>query len=133
MLGCERIDHGYHILADESVVERCRDEGITFTVCPTATAVCYFDPSDYTAHPIREMVARGLNVMVNSDDPSMFHTDIGSEYAKMAVAAEWSPETIRELSLNGVEGSWLSDDEKRVRRAEFSTEFDRLQSELTPA
>ena len=62
---------------------RCRDEGITFTVCPTATAVCYFDPDDYTTHPIREMVARGLKVMINSDDPSMFHTDIGSEYVKM--------------------------------------------------
>ena len=27
VLGCERIDHGYHILDDEAVVERCRDEG----------------------------------------------------------------------------------------------------------
>ena len=48
VLGCERIDHGYHILGDETLVDRCRDEGITFTVCPTATAVCYFDPEDYT-------------------------------------------------------------------------------------
>ena len=59
VLGCERIDHGYHILGDDALVERCRDEGITFTVCPTATAVCYFDPEDYTTHPIREMAARG--------------------------------------------------------------------------
>ena len=29
VLGCERIDHGYHILEDETVVARCRDEGIT--------------------------------------------------------------------------------------------------------
>ena len=58
-LGCERIDHGYHILGDDALVERCRDEGITFTVCPTATAVCYFDPEDYTTHPIREMAAAG--------------------------------------------------------------------------
>src|SRR2546421_2029587 len=40
LLGCERIDHGYHILGDEEVVKRARDDGITFTVCPTATAVC---------------------------------------------------------------------------------------------
>ena len=72
VLGCERIDHGYHILGDDALVERCRDEGITFTVCPTATAVCYFDPEDYTTHPIREMAARGLKIMVNSDDPSMW-------------------------------------------------------------
>ena len=126
VLGCERIDHGYHILGDDALVERCRDEGITFTVCPTATAVCYFDPEDYTTHPIREMAARGLKIMVNSDDPSMFHTDIGTEYVKMANAAEWGVDTVRELSLNGVDGSWLSDDEKRRMRQEFTEELERL-------
>jgi adenosine deaminase len=130
VLGCERIDHGYHVLGDESVVARCRDEGILFTVCPTATAVCYFDPADYTTHPIREMVAKGLRVMINSDDPPMFHTDIGSEYVKMVNAAGWGPEKVREFSLNGVEGSWASDDEKRQMRQEFEAELDRLEAEL---
>jgi adenosine deaminase len=130
VLGCERIDHGYHVLGDDSVVERCRDEGIYFTVCPTATAVCYFDPDDYTTHPIREMVARGLKVMINSDDPPMFHTDIGAEYVKMVQAAEWGPQKVREFSLNGVEGSWLSDDEKRRLRLQFEQELDQLETEL---
>lgn len=133
VLGCERIDHGYHILGDDALVERCREEEITFTVCPTATAVCYFDPEDYTKHPIREMAARGLKIMVNSDDPSMFHTDIGSEYVKMAAAAGWEPATIRELTLNGVDGSWLSDDEKRRLRREFTEELDRLEAGLAHA
>jgi len=31
------------VLGDDAVVQRCLDEGLTFTVCPTATAVCYFD------------------------------------------------------------------------------------------
>ena len=39
LLGCERIDHGYHILEDEAVVERCREDRIHFTCCPTSTAV----------------------------------------------------------------------------------------------
>jgi adenosine deaminase len=133
LLGCERIDHGYHILGDPAVVRRCRDEGITFTVCPTATAVCYFDPEDYTTHPIRQMVAEGLKVMVNSDDPSMFHTDIGMEYVKMADAAGWDAAKVRELTLAGVDGSWLSDDEKRRLRAEFETDLDALGSELEAA
>jgi adenosine deaminase len=130
LLGCERIDHGYHVLGDEAVVNRCRDEGIYFTVCPTATAVCYFDPEDYTSHPIREMVAKDLKVMINSDDPPMFHTDIGSEYAKMVQAAEWEPAQVREFCLNGVDGSWMTDDEKHALRAEFVEELDRLEDEL---
>jgi adenosine deaminase len=63
----------------------------------------------------------------------MFHTDIGTEYVKMANAAEWGVDTIRELSLNGVEGAWLSDDEKRRMREEFTEELGRLESELATA
>ncbi len=130
VLGCERIDHGYHILEDEGLVARCRDEGITFTVCPTATAVCYFDAEDYTKHPILQMADSGLKLMVNSDDPTMFHTDIGTEYVKIAEAGNWDAARIREFSLNGVDGSWLSDDEKRTMRQEFVQELDRLEAGL---
>ena len=133
VLGCERIDHGYHIIEDDAVVTRCRDEGIYFTVCPTATAVCYFDAEDFSSHPIREMVAKGLLVMINSDDPTMFHTDIGTEYVKMVEAADWGPEKVREFSLNGVDGSWLDEDEKRRLRDEFETELNELEAELAPA
>jgi adenosine deaminase len=130
LLGCERIDHGYHILGDDAVVARCRDEGITFTVCPTATAVCYFDPDDYTTHPIREMVAQGLTVMINSDDPSMFHTDIGSEYVKMTNAAGWDTAQVKQFSLNGVDGSWLDADAKRSLRQEFEAELAAREADL---
>jgi adenosine deaminase len=130
VLGCERIDHGYHILGDEKVVERCRDQGITFTVCPTATAVCYFDPNDYTTHPIREMVAKGLKVVINSDDPTMFHTDVGTEYVKMTNAAEWRPEQVRQFVLNGVEEAWLDDSDRASLRRELTEELDRLDGEL---
>src|SRR3954471_2760378 len=130
VLGCERIDHGYHILEDENVVQRCLDDGIYFTVCPTATAVYYFDPDDYTKHPIRGMVDKGLLVMINSDDPPMFHTDIGSEYVKMVQAAEWGPDKVREFSFNGIDGSWASDDEKRAMRQQFEQELDALDAQL---
>ena len=69
LLGCERIDHGYHILGDEAVVARCRDEGITSPSARRRPRSVYFDPDDYTTHPIREMVAQGLKVMINSRRP----------------------------------------------------------------
>ena len=116
------------------VVARCRDEGITSPCCPTATAVCYFDPDDYTTHPIREMVAQGLKVMINSDDPSMFHTDIGSEYVKM----------VERRRLGRREGARVQPQRRRRLvarrttrsdglRAEFEAELDRLEGELAVA
>jgi adenosine deaminase len=133
VLGCERIDHGYHVLGDPEVVKRTRDEGIVFTVCPTATAVCYFDAGDLTTHPIRKMADEGLRIMLNSDDPPMFHTDIGTEYVGMVEAAEWTPDRVRTFVMNGIDGAWLDDDEKRRMRGAFERELDELDRELDAA
>ena len=79
------------------------------------------------------MASRGLKIMLNSDDPPMFHTDIGKEYVEMTKAAEWPKETIREFVLNGIDGSWLSDDEKRRMREAFGRELDELDRRLDTA
>lgn len=129
MLGCERLDHGYHIIEDEQIMARAREEGIYFTCCPTATAVCYGWP-DLSKHPIRTMVANGLRVMLNSDDPTMFHTDIGKEYVDLCTACDYGPDQVRQFCLNGVDGSWLDESEKARLRREFTQELDALQAQL---
>lgn len=130
VLGCERIDHGYHILADAAVVRRALDEGLYFTCCPTATARVYGWP-DLSRHPIGGMVKAGLNVTLNSDDPTMFHTDIGREFVDLCTALDYGPEQVRQFCLNSVDGSWLDDSDKSRLRREMATEFDALASELT--
>lgn len=129
VLGCERIDHGYHILEDRAVLDRCRSQGVHFTCCPTSTAVVYGWP-DLSKHPIKDMVAAGLRVMLNSDDPTMFHTDIGKEYVELCTSLDYGPDKVRELCLNGVEATWLDDSDKATMRREFAAELDRLEAEL---
>jgi adenosine deaminase len=121
LLGCERLDHGYHILEDPAVVARCRDEGVTFTVCPTSTAVVYGWP-DLTTHPITKMIDARLRVMLNSDDPTMFHTDTDTEYAKFCGQDNFRPELVRQLVVQGVEAAWLDDIDKAAMRRAFETE-----------
>ncbi len=64
------------------------------------------------AHPIKTMVEKGLRVVLNTDDPPMFSTDLGSEYALMCSAAGWGPDEVRQLCLNGVDAAWLDDAER---------------------
>jgi adenosine deaminase len=131
-LGCERIDHGYHILEDPAVVARCRDQGVFFTCCPTSTAVVYGWP-DLTTHPITGMMAEGLNVMLNSDDPTMFRTDIGKEYVDFCGQNNYGPAVVRQLVLNGVEATWLEGPDKAALRKTFEAELDSLDAELEAA
>lgn len=65
------------------------------------------------------MVEKGLRVVLNTDDPPMFATDLGTEYARMCTAAGWGPAQVRELCLNGVEAAWLDEGERGLLRREF--------------
>jgi adenosine deaminase len=76
------------------------------------------------------MVAGDLRIMLNSDDPTMFHTDIGKEYVDLCTALDYGPDRVREFCLNGVEATWLSDDEKATMRTEFEQELDALEAQL---
>ncbi len=129
VLGCERIDHGYHILEDDAVVARCRDEGIHFTCCPTSTAVVYGWP-DLTTHPINGMMAAGLLVHLNSDDPTMFHTDIGKEYVDFVGQNDYSTDIAKQLVHNGVDATWLDDGEKAAMHKLFDDEISALDAAL---
>lgn len=132
LLGCERIDHGYHILGDPALVQRARDEGLIFTCCPTATATVYGWP-DLTHHPIRDMVAGDLRVTLNSDDPTMFHTDIGKEFVDLCTALDYGPAQVRRFCLDAVDGTWLDDSDKRALRARVTAGIDALDAELAGA
>jgi adenosine deaminase len=129
VLGCERIDHGYHILDDPAVVTRCRDQGVYFTCCPTSTAVVYGWP-DLTSHPITGMIGEGLNVMLNSDDPTMFHTDIGREYVEFCGQNGYGRELVRTLVHNGVQATWLDAADQATLAKAFDAELDALDTEL---
>jgi adenosine deaminase len=132
VLGCERIDHGYHILEDEAVVERCRADGVHFTCCPTSTAVVYGWP-DLTTHPINGMLEAGLLVHLNSDDPTMFRTDVGKEYVDFVGQNGYPPEVAKAMVHNGIEASWLDDHERARLRDAFDVEIAELDAALDPA
>jgi adenosine deaminase len=129
LLGCERIDHGYHILDDDAVVERCREDGIHFTCCPTSTAVVYGWP-DLTTHPINGMMKAGLLVHLNSDDPTMFRTDIGKEYVDFVGQNNYAPDIAKQLVHNGVDATWLDASDKAALHRAFDDEIAALDKEL---
>lgn len=132
VLKCERIDHGYEVIRDPSMVARALDEGIWFTCCPSACAVA-LGWTDRANQPLRRMIELGLNVTLNSDDPPMFGTEIGSEFVTTCAAMELGPDKAIELALNGIDASWLDDGEKRTMRRDFEREIEVLRSELEPS
>jgi adenosine deaminase len=107
LLGCRRIDHGYHIVDAPALLDRCRRLDVLFTVCPTTTL--YTTPwRDLYApdHAIRRMIEAGLRVTVNTDDPGLFDTTLNREYALVADAFGLSEDALTRIAANGFSHNW---------------------------
>ena len=124
LLDCERIDHGYNLLASDAMVRRARDEGLYFNVVSITSAKHNLLKRRQN---IARMVEAGLNVTLNTDDPAMFKTDIGHTFKVLFADLGWGMAEARRLSLAGVEASWLDDGAKRALRADFERELRRLE------
>ena len=131
VLGVERVDHGYHIVDDPELVEECRRSGICFTCCPstTLTTTVWRDLTD-PGHAVRRMIDLGLCVTINTDDPPMFGTDLGREFALCVTAMGLTAEELKACALNSIAGSWLEETAKREWTAAWSTEIDALTARI---
>lgn len=129
-LGCRRIDHGYHVVDDPDLVALCRARGLAFTVCPTTTLhTTIWRRLDDPDHAIRRMIEAGLEVMINTDDPGLFGTDLNREYRLVAEAFGLSRRALADLALAGLRASWLPDAEKRARLELWSADIAPLLAE----
>lgn len=132
LLGCERVDHGYNIVEDPSIVAACVANQIAFTVCPTTTTyTTAFRDLAAPDHAIRRMADAGLNLNINSDDPAMFGSDLAEEFAIVHHALGFSLADMKQFALNGIDAAWVDDTTKARWRADWSAEIDALFSDVT--
>ena len=113
LLGVDRIDHGNRSLEDQALVQRLVDEHMSLTVCPQSNlrlAVI----NDMSEHPIRKMLALGLNACVNSDDPAYFGGYMNENFNALIDATGLTQDEVYQLTINGFESSFLSQAEKQV-------------------
>jgi adenosine deaminase len=129
LLGCERIDHGYHVVESDAIMQRCVDEEVIFTCTPVSTAWVYFD-NDLANHPIKTMAARGIKLMLDCDDPPMFKTDPTKDFVLAYEHMGFGVDDFRRFMLNGIDGCWVDDGTKARWRTEFTNEFDALAAKI---
>ena len=117
-LRAERIGHGISCLGDPVLVERLRESQMPLEVCPTSN-VCTRQVPALAAHPLPRLLAEGLFVTLNSDDPPMFGTTLTDEYRQAAAVFGLSRAQLADLAANGVRASFLDAGAKQALLAEI--------------
>lgn len=112
VLGAERIGHGIAAASDESLMQLLAEREITLEVCPTSN-VATRCVETLDAHPLPSLVAAGVPVTINSDDPPMFGTTLNHEYEIAADLLKLDRSGVADLARQSVHRSFAPDDTKR--------------------
>jgi adenosine deaminase len=127
-LGADRIGHGVRAIEDPSLVEYLAAQHLPLDVCPLSNVRLGVAPS-LTAHPLPRLLAAGVTLTLNSDDPSLFNTSLSDDYATLIEPFDLSAAQIDEIVLNGFRSAFLPADRKAALLADVQQQLATLKTE----
>jgi adenosine deaminase len=104
-LGLDRVDHGVRAIEDPALLERLAAEGVTLNVCPTSNVITGLYPS-VAEHPVGALIAAGVPVTVNSDDPMSMELSLNSELADTAGAFGWGMDELVGVTRTAIDAAF---------------------------
>ncbi len=121
VLNVERIDHGVQSEQDALLMQRLIKEQIPLTVCPLSNLkLCVI--KDLADHNLPRLLAAGLKVMINSDDPAYFGGYVNENYTQLFAATGMGAPEAYQLARNSLEASFASE----AQKAEWIAKLDAI-------
>jgi adenosine deaminase len=99
-LGVTRVQHGVRAVEDPDVLALAAARGVTFDLCPISNVKLGVVPS-LAEHPLRALIAAGINCTVSTDDPLVFGNTLSGEYRALAAEAGFTRAELARVAANG--------------------------------
>jgi adenosine deaminase len=122
VLKAERIDHGVQAVHDAALMQRLAKDRMPLTVCPLSNLkLCVFP--DLKQHNLGQMLAQGLCVMINSDDPAYFGGYMNENFLQTFAALNLNASHAYQLACNSFEAAFVDAAQKQAWRVQLDACF----------
>ena len=126
----DRIGHGVRVMEDPAVVAQARESGIPFEVCLTSNIQSGV-VAGLSGHPLSRMLAAGLNVTLDTDDPSISQTTLGHEHWLACEELGIPLLELKQCLLRAAHAAFLPENERAALAQRLGVEFDQMAGELS--
>ena len=106
--GAKRIGHGVRAIEDNDLIKIIAKQGITLEICPTSN-ICTSTYNKIEDIPIKKFIDNGINITINTDDPTVCNTKLKEELKLVANTFGLTYEDIVKLQLNAIKASFASE------------------------
>jgi adenosine deaminase len=118
LLGAERVGHGIAAVRDPSLMDLLAERRIPLEICPQSNIrtgalakQLELPAAQIEQHPLPKLFRHGIAVVLSTDDPAMFHTELRSEYEN-ARRMGLQEEELRRIAKMSFEYAFISKNDK---------------------
>ena len=122
-----RIGHATRLLEDPALAEEVHERGIALELCLTSN-VQTRATERYETHPLKQFLARGMNVCLNTDNRLMSGTTLVDEYHHAATSCDCTFDELAGMALDSFRSSFLPETEKLAMVARMQREIDAIRT-----
>lgn len=122
--GAKRIGHGVRSIEDDNLIKLIKEKGITLEICPSSN-ICTSVYNKISDIPIKKFIDNGINITINTDDPSICNVTLKDEIEKVQNAFDLTNEDIVRLEINAINASFASEEVKNelIKQVEKNSEM----------
>jgi adenosine deaminase len=117
-LGVDRLDHGYAMVNDTTVMALVRERGVHSTGAWFVNNFhhgVFHAGADPASSPLAAMLRDdALSVSINTDDPAMIPTTLDAEYVAVAGTLGWDRSRVVRALRSAIDASWAPTSEREA-------------------
>jgi adenosine deaminase len=107
----ERVGHGVRVLEDQNITALARERQTALEVCITSNYQSGVVDS-LEEHPLLKLLEAGLNVTINTDDPSISRITLSHEYHAACEDLDMPQNKLKQCIVAAAQAGFLPDKEK---------------------